>query len=145
MWTDRSFALYPQKQSGEETLLQIPSSGGKIFPLDALKQDFHSFPHKFIWKEDGKRDESRRRRISRWAAVEVTALAKIIFPCSCLHLWRYSKPDWTWSYAIHSKWPCFSRGVRWSPKVPSNPNCSVILCPLWAKKRKYSLKCCVTG
>lgn len=90
---------YPQVEKFPHSVLW-----SKIFTL--------SLSNKFVWKEDGETDESRRRRISRWTAVEVTALAKI-FPCSCLHLWRYSKPNWTWSCAIHSKRPY--REARWSP------------------------------
>lgn len=28
-----------------------------------------------------------------------------------LHPWRYSNPDWTWSGAASTRWPCLSRGL----------------------------------
>lgn len=42
-------------ESGEKALLHIPYPGGKISPLGALKQDFHSLANKGIWKEDKNR------------------------------------------------------------------------------------------
>ena len=46
-----------------------------------------------------------------------------------LHLWRYSKPSWMWSWTTCFSWPCFGQGslTRWLPEILSNPHDSVIL------------------
>ena len=54
--TGALYCTHKSGESGEKALVWIPSPGGKISPLSAVKQDFHSLSDKFIWKEDGERE-----------------------------------------------------------------------------------------
>lgn len=53
-----------------------------------------------------------------------------------LHPSRYSKPNWTWSWAPCSRWTCFEQEgwAIWFPEVPSHDNDTVILTLLISHK-----------
>lgn len=46
--TGALYGAHRRGESGEKALLHIPSPGGQISPLGALKQDFHSLANKCI-------------------------------------------------------------------------------------------------
>ena len=105
---------------------RIWESWGCSFLEDEAQGDFFSAYQYLMWVRKGEPDSPSGalwQDKRQWAQMELQEipsehkLFSVSTGTDCperlwgLHPWRYSKPDWTWSWASCSSWPCLNRRV----------------------------------